>query len=167
MQIDALIFQALPEPFHEDVVEEPALAIHRDMDARAAQAIRPSERRELAALVGVHDLGRAEPGDGLVQCINTEVRLQRVRDAPGQNFAGVPVHDGDQIHKAPPHRQIGDVGHPDLVGSRHPQTPQQIGVCLVPLCRLAGVGLLVDRHQAHHPHQSPDALFIHQMAFIA
>jgi hypothetical protein len=37
----------------------------------------------------------------------------------------------------------------------------------VPLCRLAGVGLLVDRHQAHHPHQSPDALFIHQMAFIA
>ena len=49
MQVDALVFQAPPEPFHEDVVEEPALAIHPDADAGAAQAIRQSERRELAA----------------------------------------------------------------------------------------------------------------------
>ena len=49
IQDDALVFQAPPEPFHEDVVEEPALAIHPDADAGAAQAIRQSERRELAA----------------------------------------------------------------------------------------------------------------------
>ncbi len=45
------------------------------------------------------------------------------------------------------------------------QTAQQIGVCLVSLCRLADVGLLIDRHQAHEPHQTADAFLVHQMAF--
>lgn len=31
---------------------------------------------------------------------------------------------------------------------------------------LAGVGLQVDRHQAHEPHQPPDALHIHGVALI-
>ena len=28
MQVDTLVFQRSPEPFYEDVVEEPSLAIH-------------------------------------------------------------------------------------------------------------------------------------------
>jgi hypothetical protein len=33
-------------------------------------------------------------------------------------------------------------------------------------CRATGIGLLVDRHQAHQPHQSPDALVFHNMALV-
>ena len=44
---------------------------------------------------------------------------------------------------------------------------QQIRVGLVPLRGLVGVGLLVDRHQAHEAHQSSNPLLIHQMAFVA
>lgn len=54
----------------------------------------------------------------------------------------------------------------DLVGPFHPQPAQQIRVGLVALRGLAGVRLLVDRHQTHEPHQSPDALVVHNMAFV-
>jgi len=43
------------------------------------QPIGPVEGRELAALDGVHDLGRAEPMDRLVQRFDAEVGFQRVR----------------------------------------------------------------------------------------
>ena len=33
VEVDAFVFQAPPQPLHEDVVEEPALAIHRDEHA--------------------------------------------------------------------------------------------------------------------------------------
>jgi len=78
MQVDAFIFQAPPEPFDKDVIEEPALAIHRDAHTGSTRPICPSARRELAALVGVHDFGRAEPGDGLIQRLDAEVSFQRV-----------------------------------------------------------------------------------------
>jgi hypothetical protein len=52
---------------------------------------------------------------------------------------------------------------PDLVGPVHPQPAEQIGVGLVPLRGPAGVGRLVDRHQAHQP---PDAFLDHGMAFV-
>ena len=65
-----------------------------------------------------------------------------------------------------PHRQIGDVGAPNLVGLIDPQATQQIGVGLVPLRRLAGVRLLVDRHQTHEPHQPPDTLHVDCVALV-
>ena len=43
------------------------------------------------------------------------------------------------------HRQIGDVGAPDLVRSVDPQPGQQVGIGLVPLRGLAGIGFLADR----------------------
>lgn len=55
--------------------------------------------------IGIHDLGRAELVDGFVQRIDAELGLQRVRDTPGQNLARVPVHNGHEIQKAPPHGQ--------------------------------------------------------------
>jgi hypothetical protein len=33
-------------------------------------------------------------------------------------------------------------------------------------CRATGVGLLVDWHQAHKPHQSTNALVVHNMAIV-
>ena len=52
------------------------------------------------------------------------------------------------------HRQIGDVCGPDPIEPGHPKTAQQGGVGFVPLRRLAGVGLPVERHEVHQPHQA-------------
>lgn len=117
-------------------------------------------------MIGIHDLGRAELEDSLVQRFDAEVGFQRVGDPPGQHLPGLPVHDGNQIEEAAPHRPVGDVGAPDLIGPFHAQSTQQIGLGLVPLRGFAGVGLLVDRHQAHKPHRSPDTLAVHNMALV-
>ena len=81
----------------------------------ALQPVGPIKGGELAALVGIHDLGRAELMDRLVQRLEAEVGLQRVGDAPGQNLAREPVHDGHQIEKAAALRDVGNVGAPDLI----------------------------------------------------
>ena len=39
MQIDVFVFQGSTEPFDKAVVEEPALAVHRDADAGSAQLV--------------------------------------------------------------------------------------------------------------------------------
>ena len=92
MQVDAFVFQGPPQALDEDIVDAPPLAVHRDAGADALQPICPGEGRELAALVSVHDRGRAEPVDGLVQRLDAEVRFKGVRYAPGQNFAREPVN---------------------------------------------------------------------------
>lgn len=104
MQVNTLVFYGSPQPFDEDVVEEPALAVNRDEYARSAQPVCRSEGRELAAQICVHDFGRADPGKSLVQCLDAEVSFQRIRGAPSQHLARVPAHDGDQIQKPAPHR---------------------------------------------------------------
>ena len=41
MQVDAFVFEGTPQPFHEDVVEEAALAIHRDFHTGFPQPVGP------------------------------------------------------------------------------------------------------------------------------
>src|SRR3954464_1464108 len=52
-----LILQAPPQPLNEDVVQEPALAVHADPDAAAFQHLEKARAGELHALVGVHNSG--------------------------------------------------------------------------------------------------------------
>jgi hypothetical protein len=121
------------------VVEISGFAVHGDLGLGPLQPVGPVEGSELTALVGVHDLGRAELVDRLVQRLEAELGLQRVGDASGQHLAGEPVHvlrrlkaiayrpkDGHQIEEAFPHRQVSDVGTPDLVGPVDPQPAQQL-----------------------------------------
>ncbi len=60
MQVDALVFQGSPQPLDEDIIEEPPLSVHRDAHAGPAQTVCPDEGSELAALIGIHYIGRAE-----------------------------------------------------------------------------------------------------------
>ena len=78
-------------------------------------------------VASIREHGRAEVVDRLVQRLDAEVGLKCVGDAPGQHLPGIPVHDGDQIQKAPAHRDVGDIGTPDLVGRLDPQPAPQIG----------------------------------------
>ena len=47
MPINAFIFQRAPQPFNEDIVHPPALAIHADADARRDQHLRERQTCEL------------------------------------------------------------------------------------------------------------------------
>jgi hypothetical protein len=55
-QIDFLVFEAAPEPLDEDVVCPAPLAVHAQPHSMALEALAPSARGELAALVGVEEL---------------------------------------------------------------------------------------------------------------
>jgi len=92
VQVDAFILQGPPQAFYEDVVQIAAFAIHGDLGLGPLQPVGPVEGGELAAVIGIHDLGRTELVDGLIQRLEAELGLQRVRDAPGQHLAREPVH---------------------------------------------------------------------------
>ena len=125
-----------------------------DLGLGPLQPVGPVEGCELTVLIRVHDLGWAEFVDRLVQrleaelglpltgrCLHANTERGRVRYPPGQHLAGKPVHalrrlkeiayrpkDRHQIQEAFAHRQICDVGAPDLIGPINAQPAQQIGV---------------------------------------
>ena len=106
------------------------------------------------ALVGVEYLRLAMPGQGLFERVRAEACVQCVRQTPGQDVPARPVHDRHQVKEAALHRDIGDVGAPDVVRPLDCQAPQQIWVDPVLGVRIAGARRPIDRlkpHQAHQP----------------
>ena len=69
VQVDAFILERPPQALDEDVVEAAALAVHRDPGSNPLQPVGPGEGRELRALIGIHDIWRAEAVDRLVDLI--------------------------------------------------------------------------------------------------
>src|SRR3712207_6861450 len=61
VQVYLFVFQAPPEPLHEDIIHAPALAA--DLDLALLQHANKVIAGELAALIGVEDLGPSEPSD--------------------------------------------------------------------------------------------------------
>ena len=58
-EVDALVFDAAPEPFHEDVVMVAALSVHADPDAMIFENACEGITGELDTLIGVEDLRRS------------------------------------------------------------------------------------------------------------
>ena len=113
------------------------------------------EAGELAALVGIEDLRRAMPGQGLVESVCAEARVQRVRQPPSQDEPARPVHDRHQVKEAAVHRDVSDVGAPDMVRPLDRQTPQQIRVDPALGVGRAGAWRPIDRLKPHQAHQTP------------
>src|SRR5205823_11702186 len=57
VQVNVFIFDRLPQPLDKHVVAPAALAIHADVDGLALQHADELTAGELAALIGIHDLG--------------------------------------------------------------------------------------------------------------
>jgi len=57
VQVHMLVLQAPPKPFHENVVQRPAAAVHTDRDPRLLQPARERTTGELDALIRVENLG--------------------------------------------------------------------------------------------------------------
>ena len=66
VQIDLLVFDALPESFHKHVVPPTPFPVHADLDAVVFQEPRELQAGELAPLIGIEDLGRAIAGHGVL-----------------------------------------------------------------------------------------------------
>ena len=101
-------------------------------------------------------------GQNLVECVCAEACVQRVRQPPSEDVAARPVHDRHQVEEAAPHRDIGDVGAPDMVRPLDRQAPQQIRVDPVLGVGRAGARRPIDRLKPHQAHQTtgpaaPDA----------
>ena len=82
VQIDLLVFDALPEPFHEHVVAPAAFPIHADLDPVGVQQPRELLTGELAPLIGVEDLWRAIVGEGVLDGLQAEIGRQCVGQPP-------------------------------------------------------------------------------------
>ena len=158
MKVDAFVLQRSLKTLDHAVVDPALLAIHTDFDLRVRQYVDPAATGTLAALIGVEYLWRAVFCQRIFQGLNAELRVHAVGQPPGQDLATVPVHDCQEIQEVTPHRDIGDICAPDLVRPIDHHIPQQIGPDLLLPVLLAGVGFLIDRHQPHEAHQSPDTI---------
>ena len=74
-------------------------------------------------MIRIEDLGTTEARQRFLQSRHAEARIHRVRQAPGQDLAGRPVHHRDQVEEAATHWQVGNVGAPDLVRAPDRQIP--------------------------------------------
>jgi len=57
VKVDLLVFEAAPQPLDKDVVHAPAVAVHADHDPVPFQGAGKVVAGELAALIGIEDLG--------------------------------------------------------------------------------------------------------------
>ena len=94
------------------------------------------------------------PGQGLVERVRAEARVQRVRQPPGQDVPARPVHDRHEVKEATLHRDIGDIGAPDMVRPLDCQAPQQIRVNPVLGVGRAGARRPIDCLEPHQAHQT-------------
>ena len=96
--------------------------------------------------------------DSLLQRLNTEAGIQRVRESPGQYLAYRPIHDRHQIQQAVLNGDKRNIDVPDLVRTRDRQLLQQVWPDLVLWMLLACVGPFLDRLQPHDAHQAAHAM---------
>ena len=128
VQIDSLVFEGAPQPLDEDVIHAPAPAVHRDLETGRPQAPGEGEAGERAARIGIEDLRLAVAGPRLLERLDAKAGVEGVRQTPGQHIPARPIPDRHQVKKAAPHRDVGDVGAPDMVCPLDRQTLEQIGV---------------------------------------
>jgi len=115
------------------------------------QAPRELLASELAALVRVEDVWSAIAGQGLLDRLHAEVSRQRVGQPPCQHPATGPIHNRTQVHKATVHRNVSDIGRPDMVRPDDRQMAEQIVVHPMRRMSRAGVGFAVQRVGPYGP----------------
>lgn len=83
-QVHCFVLDRAPEAFDEDVVPPAAGASHADGDLAAAQHVQELGPRELAALIDVEDLWRAEAIECLLEGGDADVIRPRDRERARQ-----------------------------------------------------------------------------------
>lgn len=86
--VDAFVFQGSPQALDEDVVHPAAASVHTDTHLGVLQYLGETGAGKLTALVGVENLRRTKPGQGVLQCLDAEIGFHGVGQLPGQHLAG-------------------------------------------------------------------------------
>jgi hypothetical protein len=125
--IDEFVLQRSPQALDEYVVEGTAAAIHADRDAALFERRQKIGGGKLRTLIVIPDLGLAEAERGLLSG-KTKADLHRVGKLPTEHEATEPVHDGNQIKEPALHRNVGNIGAPDLIGANDRHIAQQVRI---------------------------------------
>jgi hypothetical protein len=104
-------------------------------------------------LIGIEDLRHTIAAHGLLHRVQTEVGRQRVGETPGHHPATRPVQDRKQVHEAPRHRDVGNIGGPDMIESRDLQVAQEIRIDPMGRMPAAEMRLPIQGLKAHAAHQ--------------
>src|SRR5512135_3096029 len=162
LDVYVFVFHAPPQPLHEHVVQRtpPTVPAHRDPGRLQAVGVIP--RRELRTLVGVEDLRPAQR-QRLVEGLQAELPFQRVRQPPREHVPAEPVDHRRQVHEAMTHRNMCNVGTPDLVDVGQLPVAEQVRVDPRVRCRGGGPRPGEERLQAHHSHEPLDPLAIDRL----
>ena len=107
VQVYRLVLQRAPQPFDEHVVQTTTAPVHRAPYPGRLQLAGERDAGELAALIGVEDLGNAEVFQSVRQRLQAEGGVHRVGQPPGQHPPARPVHDRHQVQKSSLHRDVG------------------------------------------------------------
>jgi len=157
--IDELVLQTAPQAFDENVVQGAAASIHTDGDAALLQGRQKIGRGELGPLIRIPDFGLAET-ERCVECRQTEAGFHRVGEFPAEHETAEPIHHGDQVEKPTMHRNVRNIGAPDLVGPFDGNAAQQIRVDLVAGRRTTQVRFRIKGFDIQNTHQSLDAFAV-------
>jgi len=143
--IDQLQFEGGPEAFHGGVVIAVAAPAHGGDQAGVREGLTIIAAGVLNAAIGVEEqLGwgtAMQQGHG--QSIENQSGVNALAHGPTDDFAAVEVQDGREVKPAFPGLNIGDVGHPELIGGgRLGGRCQTIGSngLVHGCCRLSGRG---------------------------
>ena len=137
--IDEIVLDRPPEALDEDVVDETLDAIHTDLNRSPFEDPEKLFGGKLTSLIGVEDQW-LPPVESVVERIAAEGTVQRVGQSPTEDETAVPIDDGGQVEKAISHRNVSNIGAPDLIGRDDCDIAQQVGIDLV-----IGIGLAETR----------------------
>ena len=96
-------------------------------------------------MIGVEDRWHAIICQCHLQGIETELRVNSVRELPAEHVSGEQIHDRHQVEKSLLQRDVGDMGRPDLAHCPDLLEVHQTVKSLGCLAWHVGAGFLVNR----------------------
>lgn len=155
------------ESLNEGIVCGSALAVHGYLDSIALHGTYPMFAGILGSLVRINNLWDTMLANGFMQHGRLILFVYGVGELPSHYKATVHVDNGRKVHKAMPHRYVGNINGPHLVRPRCGEVAQQIGMNVLGKTESTKVLLGINRHQGHFAHQATHPFVIVLIAQIA
>lgn len=146
-------FQDAVDPLRQGILVAVVAVGHRAADAVLSMQLLVAVGAVLHAPVRVMDQ-RRRPGSclqRLLQGLRNLCRMQGLMNVVAHDLARVRIRDQADVAEPGPHRQIGDVRHPDLLGRRrhHLLGPRLEQVGVAPEAVMAVRGLVIGARRRH------------------
>jgi len=129
-EVDLLGLQGLDEALGCRIVVGVAFAGHADSEAVGKQLLHVVSGGILDPAIRVMDdsYRGSATRQGHPEGLQAQGRVDIARERIAHDPAGKEIQDDRQVHKAAPDGNVGDVGHPELVGTRDQQVLREVGI---------------------------------------